>query len=385
MPETNKNYLKEVSVRTDTNYELFIDPFQLYLKTFNKIPNRFGISLFKNKTEQINWKTFVEQVLDLLKSHVQFNVSTIQYKVYFPEIIIDLYDDNDLLSFIDSSNNNQNEEIRSIEAYDFVNKIFIVVGKYYVMFYYTDIKDIQSIRDEIFTICDQNKVLRKVKNKVNLITQKRDYLDLTKCDIDCSKIIDLDLHYNEDFKPHYKKLVDFLNGRQSGLCILNGTPGTGKTNLIRHIIGLCENQYIIVPNTLMESIASPQFTSFILEHKNSVLILEDCETLLMERENSYLSNGVSNILNITDGLYSDIFNIKIVATFNTSLENIDPALLREGRLVMKYTFDKLTLDKTNKLLKSLNKPKSKVELTLAQIYNETLEEQETKKPRKIGF
>ena len=380
----NKDCLKEISVRMDQDYELFIEPFQLYIKTFNKIPNRFNISLHPNKTEQINWKVFINQILDLLQSYVHFNVSIIQDKVYFPEtVVIDLPDDKS--PFTNISNNNQEEEIRSIEAYNFVNKVFIIVGKYFIMFYYSDIKDIQSIRDEIFTICDQNKTIRKVKNKVNLITQKRDYFDLIKCDIDSSKTIDLDLHYNEDFKPHYTKLVNFLNGRQSGLCILNGTPGTGKTNLIRHITGLCENQYIIIPNTLMESIASPMFTSFILEHKNSVLILEDCETLLMERENSYLSNGVSNILNITDGLYSDIFNIKIIATFNTDLENIDPALLREGRLVMKYTFDKLTLDKTNKLLKSLNKPESKVELTLAQIYNEILEEQEVKKPRKIGF
>jgi len=32
------------------------------------------------------------------------------------------------------------------------------------------------------------------------------------------------------------------------------------------------------------------------------------------------------------------FNIQIMATFNTSLKNLDPALMRKGRLKLSYEF-----------------------------------------------
>jgi hypothetical protein len=56
---------------------------------------------------------------------------------------------------------------------------------------------------------------------------------------------------------------------------------------------------------------------------------------------------------MTDGILSDDLGIKFICTFNDDMRNIDSALLRKGRLVSKYEFQPLAIDKTKALLESL--------------------------------
>jgi ATP-dependent 26S proteasome regulatory subunit len=93
---------------------------------------------------------------------------------------------------------------------------------------------------------------------------------------------------------------------------------------------------------------------------------------------------------MTDGLLSDCLNISIVATFNVDIKNIDEALLRKGRLLTQYKFDKLSTEKSKKLLKKLGHSEIEVKepMTLADIYyygenNNGNHAESTKK--KIGF
>jgi hypothetical protein len=100
------------------------------------------------------------------------------------------------------------------------------------------------------------------------------------------------------------------------------------------------------------------------------------------------SVGVANILNITDGILSDILKIQIVATFNMDKQKIDKALLRKGRLIAEHQFDKLGLDDTNRLIGHLGLDYvSDVGMTLTEIYNlnevEYKSKEETK--RTVGF
>ena len=88
-----------------------------------------------------------------------------------------------------------------------------------------------------------------------------------------------------------------------------------------------------------------------------------------------------------DGLLSDVFNIKIIATFNEDIRKVDSALLRKGRLVYRYEFKELSIEKTNALFKSLkidyisDKP-----MTVADIFNfEKDNGSEEQEKKKIGF
>ena len=104
---------------------------------------------------------------------------------------------------------------------------------------------------------------------------------------------------------------------------------------------------------MAESIVSPEFVPFLMENKDCVLIIEDAEKVIGDRQSSGSSVGVSNLLNLSDGILGDILNIHIIATFNMDKEKIDSALLRKGRLIAEHKFGKLTVDETNKLLKNL--------------------------------
>jgi ATP-dependent 26S proteasome regulatory subunit len=68
-------------------------------------------------------------------------------------------------------------------------------------------------------------------------------------------------------------------------------------------------------------------------------------------------------------------------------EKIDQALLRKGRLIAEHKFERLSVDDTNKLLKSLKKNHTVEEgMVLADIYNIDTEVYKTSsKGNKIGF
>ena len=100
--------------------------------------------------------------------------------------------------------------------------------------------------------------------------------------------------------------------------------------------------------------------------------MEDAEGVLQKRD-QYNSNNqsTSNVLNLTDGMLNDIFNIQIIATYNTKDENIDPALKREKRLIAKKEFDNLTIEESKSLAKFLEiDPKEvETEMSVAEIYS----------------
>jgi SpoVK/Ycf46/Vps4 family AAA+-type ATPase len=108
-----------------------------------------------------------------------------------------------------------------------------------------------------------------------------------------------------------------------------------------------------------------------MDNSNAILILEDAEAALQKRDVFGCTGAVSNILNLTDGLLSDCLNISILATFNTETKNIDEALLRKGRLLKAYKFEKLSIEKSKALLKKEGHDPSFVTqpMSLADIYN----------------
>lgn len=169
--------------------------------------------------------------------------------------------------------------------------------------------------------------------------------------------------------------------------IKNSTITKLKTSLIRSLISNYPNKYILVTNAVAESLASPEFMSFMLENRDSVFILEDCEQVIKDREEeNNFSGAISNILNMTDGIMSDVFNIKFICTFNANIETIDKALLRKGRCYVNYEFKKLCAEKTKVILNERGIVLDNYEpMTLAEIYNYDKTDCTTKKEIKIGF
>lgn len=159
--------------------------------------------------------------------------------------------------------------------------------------------------------------------------------------------------YNEDFIEIDKAIQEKLSKNESkGLVLLHGDPGTGKTSYIRHLVSKINKEIIFIPTNIANSLTDPSFMEWLLQHRNAILIIEDAEKIITTRANNQ-NSMISALLNLTDGLLSDILNIQFICTFNTALSNLDEALLRKGRLLAKYEFKALTPKKATALSKHL--------------------------------
>lgn len=226
------------------------------------------------------------------------------------------------------------------------------------------------------------------KNKIFIVYRGMHGFD--KIGFNVNKLnVNLEENYNDDFPDMSEKIIEGLNSKnKTNLVILSGEPGTGKTTYIRYLTSRLKKNVIFISPDMVDSITDPGFIPFLMQNNDSILIIEDAEPALEKRGNGGRSSAVSNVLNLTDGLLSDCLKISIVATFNTGVKNIDEALTRKGRLLMNYKFEKLSAEKSKKLLEKNGHKEVEVKepMTLAEIYfYGTDNNVKTNQLRKLGF
>jgi len=250
---------------------------------------------------------------------------------------------------------------------------------------YHNKKDLENILQLLEPVDENN------KNNIFLITGNATegfYLRNFSVKLPQQKL-DLELNYGEEFVKKHNTIIERL-GRvnDTGLVVLNGKPGTGKTTYIKFLTTLIDKKIIFVSPSLAESITTPNFLPFLLDNKNSVLIIEDAEKVVGSRESTDTNNGVSNILNMTDGILGDCLNIQVVATLNTPRDKIDPALLRKGRLIAEHEFKELPEDNVKRIFKKLKVTRETYEpMVLTDIYNHTEADIDKKEKvqKRLGF
>ncbi len=227
---------------------------------------------------------------------------------------------------------------------------------------------------------------RRRTTKISLIVNSS--IGLITKDIEIKKPkLNLNLHYNDDFKDIHNSILKNIKKQKSkGLYLFHGLPGTGKSTYIKHLIHQQSKQVIFLSPKLASNLDDLGLTEFLLDNPNCILVIEDAEDLILSRDNHHNSK-LSFLLNLTDGLLGESLGIQIIATFNTDLKNIDKALLRKGRLTSIYEFKALTVEKTNNLLKSLGHDTEIDEmLPLADIFNFEISNNYQPKLRKVvGF
>lgn len=238
-------------------------------------------------------------------------------------------------------------------------------------------------------ISEFTKALKKEKEdkaSINLITMQNNNLDNKKITFD-KPILHLEKMYNDDFPAFHQKILDILMKKdRSGLHLLYGKPGTGKSTYIRHLCGLVKKEIVFLPGQMAQNLDNIAMTKYLMDNPNSILVIEDAEELIVSRDQKRNSN-LAMILNITDGILGESLGIQIIATFNTDVQNIDPALKRKGRLKSAYEFKALNPEKANILLGEQDSDyTTNQEMTLAEIYNISEEEQYKSPTRKaVGF
>jgi ATP-dependent 26S proteasome regulatory subunit len=200
-------------------------------------------------------------------------------------------------------------------------------------------------------------------------------------------------NYSEEILKDYDyALADLKSKTPSGrIIILSGNAGTGKTFLTRSfLMDVPDAMFVIVPPAMVQSIGGPELLPMLLKHKEdyrkkgpTILVLEDADHCLAPRQADNMSS-ISSILNLGDGIFGSLFDIRILATTNAKRVELDPAIIRAGRLSKQIEIGPMHYDDANKVFHrllgkdDLNLPKEvkengmrpmqKVEYTLAEIY-----------------
>ncbi len=194
------------------------------------------------------------------------------------------------------------------------------------------------------------------------------------------EISDLDINYGYGFADFHEELMDRFRSSTKGLVLFHGDPGTGKTYYIRHLLRtMVSNKKIVIymPPNMVDHLIEPGFMTFLANSIRNwsaggnfcILLIEDAEPLLTKRREGVRIQGVTNLLNLTDGLLNDMLNLQIICTFNVDLQKLDSALLRPGRLIARKEFKKLDELDANRLAQRLGiKHRFKVPASLGEIY-----------------
>lgn len=203
---------------------------------------------------------------------------------------------------------------------------------------------------------------------------------------------ELALHYGDELVPWEAELIQRLQSHANGLVVLRGDPGTGKSSFLRHLIARLARTHraYLVPTCHFGMLTSPHMPRFWAGQNygskfQNLLILEDAEALLGRRDGSYDAQ-VSNVLNMADGLLGDSMRVQIVTTVNASLDKLDPAVTRRGRLLGHREFRRLSREEAERLAsaKGLTLPHGK-DFSLAEVYRGADSTDEIPTGRKMGF
>ncbi|MCX6244699.1 MAG: AAA family ATPase [Bacteroidetes bacterium] len=334
----------------------YLNEFNLFLAHFNCIPN------------------FIHEVnIDCKRAKSWFS------EKYKPEIRHHYFDKR----YYNRSKNPEYDDVFYILYDDLIVYMDTNQSVVRFLFQHTDIKKVEEVIQGVRKFREKK---ARSKPEIALLVNSRFGLDAKELAIIKPKL-NIEENYNDDFIEVHQTILKRLSKKNDkGIVLLLGKNGTGKTFYIRYLISKINKKVIFLPPNMAKIITNPDLISVLIDNPNSVFVIEDAENIVVDREKDGQS-PVTALLNISDGLLSDCLNIQIICSFNTDLSRVDTALLRKGRLIAKYEFKELAVEKAQLLSKKLGfSGNISSPITLTGIYNQGEKEfSQMKKRNLIGF
>ena len=167
-------------------------------------------------------------------------------------------------------------------------------------------------------------------------------------------------NYTPQVLDDYDHVVTDLQteGPCGRLIVLSGTPGTGKTFLVRALLTeVPKAAFVLIPPQMVSELGAPEVVPALIQAKNEisgpiVLILEDGDKALVVRKDGDM-NTISSLLNLGDGILGSILDIRILATTNAEKLEMDPATRRKGRLCRYIQVDALSAEQASNVVTRL--------------------------------
>jgi len=129
---------------------------------------------------------------------------------------------------------------------------------------------------------------------------------------------------------------------KSGILFLIGPAGTGKSSFVRSLaIHSGKEVCTVYDEPTMRSV---ELMNYFYSSGHDLLVLEDADAFLTRREEG--NKDLASLLNFVDGVVNDPDKKVIISTNLSSLNKVDPALLRKGRCYDIIEFRELSIEES---------------------------------------
>lgn len=183
-------------------------------------------------------------------------------------------------------------------------------------------------------------------------------------------------NYGPEANRQFDRVVEQLSSStpDGRLVMIHGPTGTGKTYMVRGLIEACKNQrFVLIPSQMVPSMTAPGLAELLLQQREATcLVIEDADMLLVRRGTDNMLS-VASLLNLADGMFGVIADVRIICTTNAAKLDLDPAMIRPGRLLEDIEVPMLSADHANRVLSRLTSSEQAVydkPATLAQVYKQ---------------
>jgi ATPase family associated with various cellular activities (AAA) len=214
---------------------------------------------------------------------------------------------------------------------------YLCIGRRETSMKYIDVtlvaKDTSPIHKIVQDGCHQDEILR---NCTYLLMSSHGSTHFERVETPSVNLIED--NYSPEVMLGLSKVKEMVSAKNPNgrLAIMSGPPGTGKTHLIRGLMGSMNAAFVIVSSHNISGTMDPSYLSALVDLKNEtsdpiVFILEDADDALAPREDTDQSL-IAGLLNLADGLIGSIVDVRIIATTNRAHQEFDQAIIRPGRL-----------------------------------------------------